>query len=49
MSMPETAKELLEDLRQWRHEVGAQMPVVNLRYDPDRIHEWNFVLKKSEK
>ena len=41
-SMPEKSKELLNELRQWRHEVGAQMPTLNLNYDPDRVHESNF-------
>ncbi len=41
-SMPEKSKELLADLRQWRQEVGAQMPTINPNYDPDRVHEWEF-------
>ncbi len=41
-SMPEKSEELLADLRQWRNEVGAQMPTINPNYDPDRVHEWKF-------
>ena len=41
-SMPETSKELLDELRQWRHEVGAQMPTLNPSYDPNRLNEWRF-------
>lgn len=48
-SMPEKTKELLSDLRQWRKEVGAQMPTLNPNYDPNRIHEWKFFLEKKTK
>lgn len=41
-SLPEKTKELLDDLRQWRRAVGAQMPTLNRNYDPDRVHEWKF-------
>ena len=41
-SMPEKSEELLAELRQWRREVGAQMPTLNTNYDPDRVHEWMF-------
>jgi hypothetical protein len=36
---------LLNDLRQWRKEVGAQMPTINPNYDPARMHQWKFFLK----
>ena len=39
---PEKVKELLNELREWRHDVGAQMPTLNPDYDPDRIHEAVF-------
>ena len=41
-SMPEKSKQLLNELRRWRHEVGAQMPTLNPNYDPDRLNEWRF-------
>lgn len=41
-SMPEKSNELLNELRQWRHEVGAQMPTLNPNYDPNRLNEWRF-------
>lgn len=41
-SMPEKSEELLAELRQWRLEVGAQMPTLNPNYDPDRVHDWMF-------
>ena len=41
-SQEETKKELLNDLRQWRQKVGAQMPVRNPDYDPDRVQEAIF-------
>ena len=41
-SLPDKSKELLDELRQWRHEVGAQMPTLNPNYDPNRVHESNF-------
>ena len=46
-SVPEKAKELLNELRQWRREVGAQMPTLNPNYDPDRVHEWRFFRRSS--
>ncbi len=46
-SMPEKAKELLNGLRQWRREVGAQMPTLNPNYDPDRVHEWRFFRRSN--
>jgi arylsulfatase A-like enzyme len=46
-SMPEKSKELLSALRQWRNEVGAQMPTLNPNYDPDRVHEWRFYSENS--
>lgn len=33
---PEKAEALLQDLRSWRKEVGAQMPTPNPKYDPDK-------------
>ena len=41
-TMPDKTRELLDDLREWRHEVGAQMPTLNPDYDPDRVHEAMF-------
>lgn len=48
-SMPDKREELLKDLRQWRQEVGAQMPTINPNYDPDRLHEWEFFLEEEPK
>ncbi|MFI3317817.1 MAG: sulfatase [Rikenellaceae bacterium] len=36
---PELAKDLLEDLRAWRKDVGAGMPTPNPNYDPLRENE----------
>ncbi|MEO2019024.1 MAG: sulfatase [Fuerstiella sp.] len=47
-SMPDKSKELLNDLRQWRKEVGAQMPTLNPNYDPDRVHESMFYHQYQE-
>lgn len=47
-SMPEKSKELLTDIHQWRRKVGAQMPTLNPRYDPDRVHQWKFIQEPSE-
>ncbi|MFI3332024.1 MAG: sulfatase [Rikenellaceae bacterium] len=33
------AAEMLEDLHQWREEIGAEMPTPNPNYDPLRAHE----------
>ena len=41
-SMPEESEQLLNELRLWRREVGAQMPTLNPNYDPDRLNEWRF-------
>jgi hypothetical protein len=41
-TMLEKVMELLNELREWRHEVGAQMPTLNPNYDPDRVHEAMF-------
>ena len=41
-SMPDKTKDLLDELRRWRREVGAQMPGINPNYDPDRVHESMF-------
>jgi arylsulfatase A-like enzyme len=41
-TMPEKAKELLKELREWRREVGAQMPTINPDYDANRVHEAMF-------
>ncbi|MEM8952610.1 MAG: sulfatase [Verrucomicrobiota bacterium] len=36
-SMEEKTKELLTELREWRGQVGAQMPTGNPNYDPERV------------
>ncbi len=36
---PEKAKELLQELQQWRKDVNAQMPTLNPNYDPLREKE----------
>jgi len=48
-SMPEKSKELMNELRRWRHEVGAQMPTLNPNYDPDRVHEWRFFIESKKR
>lgn len=37
---PEKAREMQEDLAAWRASVGAEMPVDNPEFDPERRHEW---------
>ncbi|MBK1876167.1 sulfatase-like hydrolase/transferase [Pelagicoccus mobilis] len=39
-SSPEKAAELMGDLNQWRKEVGAQDPVFNQNYDPQKEDSW---------
>ena len=41
-TLPDIRDDMLDDLRQWREEVGAQMPAINPNYDPDRVHEAMF-------
>ncbi|MEM7143838.1 MAG: sulfatase [Verrucomicrobiota bacterium] len=41
-SMPEKTTELLDDLRRWRVEVGAQMPTLNPDFNPDLVNESVF-------
>ena len=36
---PEIARELLEDLRAWRKEMGAELPTPNPNFDPTREHK----------
>ena len=47
-ALPETSQELLEELRRWRREVGAQMPTLNPDFDPDRVHESMFFHQYQE-
>ena len=37
---PERTKKLLERLKSWRKEVGAQMPIPNPDADPARYREY---------
>jgi len=37
---PELARQLQQQLAAWRKRVGARMPTVNPRYDPERAHQW---------
>lgn len=46
--MPELAKDLLEKLRAWRKEVGAQEMTVNSNYNPDKA-DWRFKDRKGWK
>lgn len=38
--MPEKARALQQDLAAWRESVGADMPVENPGFDPERRYEW---------
>lgn len=37
---PEKARELLEQLQNWRKQVGAKMPTSNPDYDPAKADQW---------
>ena len=37
---PQLAKQLQARLEDWRQDVGARMPTLNPKHDPQRAHEW---------
>ncbi|MDX9747813.1 MAG: sulfatase [Paludibacter sp.] len=46
---PEKAKELFNDLNNWKASVNAQMPVENPGFIPELEKKWSFELKQSAK
>jgi arylsulfatase A-like enzyme len=47
-SSPEKASQLLDELKAWRTEVGAQMPTPNPNYDPTRTEDRGVKKKPSK-